>query len=212
MAGSALITLNILRTSRMDPTKSAYHQLHGHRYDWNAHLLAPPGSKGVIYESPEDRTSWGYRGLDAWYCGMDNFYVPETRVYRITGSFDLFPQHCMLPEFDADQHAAEVHDELFKSIQHMQRPARNKLLKKMPRRSTYYRWILHLRGWTVSKQQARVQFRGWLRHLKLLEFRGWLCHHRLQHQRILQIHAPYQPNLARIYARRGTTHQEQYLL
>jgi hypothetical protein len=30
----ALITFNLLRTLRIDPTKSAYHQLHGRRYDW----------------------------------------------------------------------------------------------------------------------------------------------------------------------------------
>ena len=31
----AIITLNLLRTSRIDPTKSAYHQYYGHKYDWN---------------------------------------------------------------------------------------------------------------------------------------------------------------------------------
>eukprot|EP00804_Cyclotella_cryptica_P027253 CCRYP_014360-RA/>CCRYP_014360-RA protein AED:0.37 eAED:0.35 QI:0/0/0/1/0/0/3/0/403 len=36
----ALLTLNLLCTSRVDPTKSAYHQLHGHRYDWNAYPLS----------------------------------------------------------------------------------------------------------------------------------------------------------------------------
>jgi len=29
----ALITLNIVRTTRIDPSKFAYHQLHGHRYN-----------------------------------------------------------------------------------------------------------------------------------------------------------------------------------
>ena len=51
----AVITMNLLRTSRIDPTKSAYHQLHGHKYGWNAHPMAPPGNKAVIYESPESR-------------------------------------------------------------------------------------------------------------------------------------------------------------
>eukprot|EP00804_Cyclotella_cryptica_P023697 CCRYP_019320-RA/>CCRYP_019320-RA protein AED:0.37 eAED:0.35 QI:0/0/0/1/1/1/6/0/1607 len=46
----ALITLNLLRTSRIDPTKSAYHQVHGHRYDWNAHPLSPP-----VQNSPKQR-------------------------------------------------------------------------------------------------------------------------------------------------------------
>ena len=40
-AVQAVITHNILRTSHIDPTKSAYHQLNGHKYDWNAYPMAP---------------------------------------------------------------------------------------------------------------------------------------------------------------------------
>eukprot|EP00804_Cyclotella_cryptica_P021893 CCRYP_000851-RA/>CCRYP_000851-RA protein AED:0.26 eAED:0.15 QI:0/0/0/1/0/0.33/3/0/868 len=119
----ALITLNLLRTSRIDPTKSAYHQLHGHRYDWNAHPLSPPGTKAIIYESPNTRTSWGPRGLDAWYCGpsLDHyrnakFYVPATKAYGISGSYDLFPQHCILPTFTPDQHVQEFLHKVAKAL------------------------------------------------------------------------------------------------
>ena len=134
----ALITLNLLRTSRIDPTKSAYHQMYGHKYDWNAHPLAPPGTKAVIYESTDTRTSWGNRGLDAWYCGpaMDHyrnsrFYVPATKSYRTSGSFDLFPQHCILPTFTPEQHVQEVHRELFESVQMLSKPAKRKFLRKI---------------------------------------------------------------------------------
>ena len=120
----ATITLNLLRTSQIDPTKSAYHQLHGQRYDWNKHPLAPPGTRSIIYEDPNSRTSWGPRGTNAWYCSpaLDHyqncqFYVPMTKSYRIYGSFDLFPAHCMLPTFTPDQHANEVYGELIESIQ-----------------------------------------------------------------------------------------------
>jgi hypothetical protein len=134
----ALITLNLLRTSRIDPTKSAYHQFYGHKYDWNAHPLAPPGTKAIVYESPDSRTSWGNRGLDAWYCGpsMDHyrnsrFYVPSTKAYRTSGSFDLFPQHCILPTFTPEQHATEVYSELFEAVQKLSKPSRKKLLRKI---------------------------------------------------------------------------------
>jgi polyhydroxyalkanoate synthesis regulator phasin len=134
----ALITLNLLRTSRIDPTKSAYHQMFGHKYDWNAHPLAPPGTKAVIYESPDTRTSWGNRGLDAWYCGpaLDHyrnsiFFVPATKAYRTSGSFDLFPQHCILPTFTPEQHSTEVCSELFESVQKLSKPAKQKLLRKI---------------------------------------------------------------------------------
>ena len=64
-----IITLNICRTSRKDPKCSAYHSFHGKRYDWNAHPMAPPGTRAVVYEDPKTRRSWAPRGLDAWYCG-----------------------------------------------------------------------------------------------------------------------------------------------
>ena len=67
LAEQAIITLNLVRTSRIDPAKSAYHQLHGRKYDWNSHPMAPPGTRAVIYLDPDNRTSWGARGLDAWY-------------------------------------------------------------------------------------------------------------------------------------------------
>ena len=130
--------MNMLRTSRIDPTKSAYHQLHGQRYDWNKYPLAPPGTRAIIYEDPGSRPSWGPRGTDAWYCGplLDHyrnccFYVPATRSYRVSGSFDLFPQHCLLPELGPNEHATEVYNELIDSIQAMKKPAKSKLLKKM---------------------------------------------------------------------------------
>jgi hypothetical protein len=34
--------------SRINPTKLAYHQLHGHKYNWNKHPLAPPGTRGTF--------------------------------------------------------------------------------------------------------------------------------------------------------------------
>ena len=138
MTEQSVITLNILRPSRIDPTKSAYHQFHGKRYDWNAHPMAPPGTKAIIYLDPKSRTSWGARGLDAWYCGpaLDHyrncvFYVPATKSYRTSASFDLFPQHCQLPTLNQEQHAEEVYDELIGSIKGMKRKQRNKIIAKM---------------------------------------------------------------------------------
>jgi hypothetical protein len=41
-------TLNLLRQSRVDPTKSAYEILNG-PYDWNRYPLAPLGCKAIVY-------------------------------------------------------------------------------------------------------------------------------------------------------------------
>ena len=57
--------------------------------------------------------------------------MPETRSYRTSGSFDLFPQHCILPTFSPEQHANEVHEELKEAVQNLPKKARQKLLKTM---------------------------------------------------------------------------------
>ena len=99
--------------------------MHGHKYN-------------DCVESPEGRALWGPRGLDAWYCGpaFDHyrnckFYVPSTKAYRTSGSYDLFPQHCILPTFTPEQHTQEVYTELFESIQKLTKPAKRKFLRKV---------------------------------------------------------------------------------
>jgi hypothetical protein len=42
-------TLNMLRASCVDPSKSAYEILNG-PYDWNSYPLAPLGCKAVVYK------------------------------------------------------------------------------------------------------------------------------------------------------------------
>ncbi len=80
-------------------------------YDWNQFPLAPPGCKAVIYKSPAQRGSWGSRGVDAWYLGPSldhyrccHYFVPETCAYRISGSAELFPQHCQVPCLTTSKH------------------------------------------------------------------------------------------------------------
>ena len=76
--------------------------------------------------------------MDAWWCGpsLDHyrcsiFYCPETRSYRISGSFDLFPQHCLLPEFTLEHQPKEVHKELVESIGRLNKTSGRKLVKAL---------------------------------------------------------------------------------
>ena len=64
LAEQAVVTINLLQTPLINASKSAYHQLHGRNYDWNTHTMAPPGSRGVIYEDPNSRSAWGTQGTD----------------------------------------------------------------------------------------------------------------------------------------------------
>ncbi len=60
--------LNMMRASRVDPTRSAYEVLNG-PYDWNWYPLAPLGCKAVVYEDGYTHGSWTSRGVDGWYLG-----------------------------------------------------------------------------------------------------------------------------------------------
>jgi hypothetical protein len=103
-------TLNMLRALNIDPTKLAYKVLYG-PYDWNRYPLTPLGCKAVIYKDGDTRGSWALCGVDGWYLGplmghywCDIYYIPETPEYRVSGSTELFPQHCQLPDMMLHQH------------------------------------------------------------------------------------------------------------
>ncbi len=66
--------LNLMRCSRIDPSKSAHETLYG-PYDWNRYPMAPLGCKAVVYKDGDTRRSWASRGVDGWYLGpsMDHY-------------------------------------------------------------------------------------------------------------------------------------------
>jgi hypothetical protein len=59
----AIITLNILRKSRINPRMSPYAQLNGN-FDLNMTPLAPPGTGVIAHEKPDQRASWDPHGVD----------------------------------------------------------------------------------------------------------------------------------------------------
>jgi hypothetical protein len=64
----AEITLNLMRASRVDGSKSAYEATFG-LFDHNKTPLAPPGCKVLIHEKPDQRRSWDPHGVKGWYLG-----------------------------------------------------------------------------------------------------------------------------------------------
>ena len=95
-------------------------------------------TQGQIYEEgPDNRTSWGVRCTNAWCCSLSldhysncKFYVSPTRAYQTLGPFNLFPQHCLLPDLTPNQYASEVYDELVNSIQSTKKPVKTQLIQK----------------------------------------------------------------------------------
>ncbi len=48
--------------------------------------------------------------MNHYWC--DIYYIPETQGYRISGSTELFPQHCQLPNMTPRQKFCALTDEL----------------------------------------------------------------------------------------------------
>jgi hypothetical protein len=119
--------INLIRRSRISPNKFAYETLEG-PYDWNRYPLAPLGTRAIIFEDSDTRASWAPHGLDAWYLGPSKdhyrchiYYVPETKGYRVSGSAELFPQHCREPTYSPDSHVKELSTELQENIANVRR-------------------------------------------------------------------------------------------
>ena len=81
----ATTTLNLLRSSRINPRLSAEAQLNG-QFDYNRTPMAPPGTRVVIHEKPGNRASWAPHGSKGWYVGPAphhyrcwTVYVEKTR-------------------------------------------------------------------------------------------------------------------------------------
>ena len=90
-----LLTLTLLRPSRINPKLSTYAQLHG-AFNFNRTPLAPPGTKIIIHNKPAIQGSWATRGYEGWYIGTAlNHYLCHT-VYenhaaheRVTDTVDF---------------------------------------------------------------------------------------------------------------------------
>ena len=99
----AIVTLNLLWPSRINPTLSAHAQLHG-LFDFNATTFAPPVTEVIVNLKPTIRKSWAPRGQDGWYIDRAkdqercyNIYIPETIAVIQPDTIEFLPQNCKMP-------------------------------------------------------------------------------------------------------------------
>ena len=100
----AAITINLLRSSRRNPSLSAYTATYG-SFNFNVTPLSPLGTRTTVHLKPNKLKSWGVHGVDAWYIGpsMDHYqcvkcFIPETGTIRDTDTVELFPQQVPFPQ------------------------------------------------------------------------------------------------------------------
>lgn len=75
-----MLTLNLLRTSRINPKLSAYAQLFG-QYDYNRSPIAPPGTKIVAHVKPSVCGTWDLNGEQGWYVGPSPDHYRNVNCY-----------------------------------------------------------------------------------------------------------------------------------
>jgi hypothetical protein len=99
----ALLSLNLLRGSRLNPKLSAWAQLHPN-FEFNPTPIAPPGFFVIVHEKPDKHTSWSPHGVDEWYVGPAlesyrcyNVWVWDTQKVRICDTISWFPTKVAMP-------------------------------------------------------------------------------------------------------------------
>ena len=100
----ANLTLNLMRSCRVNPKLSAYTYIFG-EFHFSATPIAPPGTKIVAHISPDNRGSWELNGEVGWYIGpsLNHYrcvkcYFPRTRSTRDCDTVDFFPTTVPFPQ------------------------------------------------------------------------------------------------------------------
>ena len=112
----ATINLKHFMQSRTLPSISYYTHIFG-EFDFNRTPLAPPGTRSVIHNRPNDRASWAPYGEYGCYIGPEmehprchEAYIPKTRAERISYTIEPPPKKINMPHMssvDATYHDAQ---------------------------------------------------------------------------------------------------------
>ena len=120
----AELTLNLLRSSRINPRMSAWTQLEG-TFNFNATPLAPPGTPIIVHEKPSQRASWAPHGLDGFYLGpaLNHYrcyrtYVTNTKGTRVSDTVEFLPRKYNIPQLSSQEVALIAARELTHALQH----------------------------------------------------------------------------------------------
>jgi hypothetical protein len=118
----ALITLNLLRGSRVNPQLSAQAQLHG-AFDFNRTPLGLPGTQVLIHELPDKRGTWSphvvlgfHTGPASKHCQCHRAWVLETGSKRVANTLLWFPTQVPLPRTSSTDAATSATQDLIHAL------------------------------------------------------------------------------------------------
>ena len=100
----AILSLNLLRGSRVNPAISAWVDLFG-VYDFNATPIQPPGINVLVHDKPDDRDTWAAHASAGWYIGpaMKHYrcyqcFMQGTQAMRTADTVEWFADKLVIPE------------------------------------------------------------------------------------------------------------------
>jgi hypothetical protein len=119
----AELTLNLLRSLRVNPKLSAYAYLNGN-FDFNKTPLAPPGTKVVVHLKPDQCASWAYHGEEAWYVApsMEHYryvksYIPSTARERDINTLHFFLKKIPFPSIYTEDYLKQAASNILAILQ-----------------------------------------------------------------------------------------------
>ena len=114
----SVMTLNMLRNTRINPALSAYTYLFG-QHDFSKHPLAPFGSKVMIHNKKNSRGSWEYHADEGCYIrpSMEHYrcfkcYNPATRQELVTDTVEVVEDKIPLPITSIDEYLKQAIDDI----------------------------------------------------------------------------------------------------
>jgi hypothetical protein len=119
-----IMTLNMLRRSRINPKLSAYTQIFG-VFDYNRTPLAPIGTRTVVHQrtTQQGRTTFADHGVIGWSIGpaMNHyrhwtFYIPKTRGTRVSDTVVFLPEKYTMPATASSDRATAAIEELTEAL------------------------------------------------------------------------------------------------
>ena len=120
----AFLTLNLLRTSRVNPNLSAYAVMNG-QFDFGATPLAPPGTKVLVHHKPSHRHSWDPHGQEGFYIGPSlhhyrcvKCFIPSSRAEVNSDTVAFFPHDIPFPEVKIDDFLRQAATDIITILTH----------------------------------------------------------------------------------------------
>ena len=118
----AVITLNMLRQSRINPKLSAHDQVFG-TFNYQRTPLAPLGTKVIIHERPDQRKTWDKHGLPGFMVNRakDHFRswqisVTSTGATRVSNAIELLPSKYTMPKTSSNDRIKVAFEEIAEAL------------------------------------------------------------------------------------------------